>query len=183
MGSIGALAQGSQVASAPATPVLAPIPVDSGTQIIRYTAVVPMANASQAVLFGRASTWFATPQRRSQVYLRVAEPEAGLVVGQVVTDIDMPGLGNLLFQKQLFCTVKLAVKDGRYKYELTDFYFQDYPSAGTPCPGIEPAERFLDASVPFMTPRRMQNHQRQLQLVAQQLTRSIAGAMKEDESW
>jgi hypothetical protein len=158
--------------------------IDTTTHAIRYTAVVPVEKASQEVLFGRASAWFATPQATAHEVLRAAEPDAGIVVGQGVSEVILQGLGEFTYPRQLFYTVKLQVKPGRYKYELTDFYFLDYPTRNSPRPEPEPAEKFLVEPKPnSLSRKRVLSHRAQLQRETQRLITSITAAMNGDGEW
>ena len=127
-----ALASQAQTAQvAPAT-----YPKDATTGLIDYTDVVPAEGVQQAELFKRGKIWIASTFKSAKEVIQAEDKDAGFIVAKGFSPIIIKavGIGNA---EKLYYTIKLNYKDGRYKYELTEFYV-----VGTTGNNI-PVERFV----------------------------------------
>lgn len=121
-----------------ATPIKA-IPFDPESCKIAYTEVVPVAGASQRELYTRAKLWF----KSTEAVVQADNKEAGLLQGTVLQDITVFTNGMHTTVK-LWYTIKIALQDGRYMYDITDFWMQDYPHPYNPDPSDpEPMDGYL----------------------------------------
>jgi hypothetical protein len=126
-----------------ATPLKA-ISFDPISCKIAYTEVVPVAGASQTELYARAKLWFADKSKPAEAVVQAYDQEAGLIQGVSLQDIAVVSSGMRTTVK-LWCTIKFALKDGRYEYTITDFWVQDYPHPYNPDPRDPlPAEGYID---------------------------------------
>jgi hypothetical protein len=110
---------------------VAPLPIDPTSQLITYQGVVPVPGTGQADLYTRAAAWatrnYSLP---SQI---TPHPETGEIVikGQRVaklrTTYDNVPRGS--YAGVVAHTLTIYVKDGRYKYVLTDL---THDAAGVP---------------------------------------------------
>jgi hypothetical protein len=103
------------------------LPVDSTTNKVSYSEVVPVPGISKDDLYVRGREWFAKTFVSAQAVIQMDDKAAGKIIGKGV------GYGTSSFMLTtsrftIFYTVSLTVKDGRYRYEITDFYFQNPPS-------------------------------------------------------
>lgn len=132
-------------AAAPIADALA-LPVAPTPPRITYAAVQLQPEATQAELYARGALWFATPAYAGRLTLRAADPQAGVLQGTGARQLRLLLQGTYYFPTLLF-TVRLAVKEGRYRYELTDFRFRDAPVLAAVAPP-EPlaAEVYLQPS-------------------------------------
>lgn len=102
------------------------IPVLSfGQTPLIYTEVVNVDNVSKDELFNRAKNWFATAYSSSSDVLQLADSENGQLIGKALFKFSPISLnasdrvkGNIKY------TIKVSVKEGRYKYEISDFIHQ-----------------------------------------------------------
>ncbi len=93
-----------------------------GQEPLTYSEVVHIENVSQKELYNRAKLWFATVYNSSNDVLQIENSEEGEIIGKAVMEYN-PNVfikseqtkGNIKY------TIKIFVKDGRYKYEITDF--------------------------------------------------------------
>jgi hypothetical protein len=113
-----------------------PLPLDPQTQRITYQGVVEVPGVSQADLYTRATAWLA------QTYAPADAPADALVTGQpsagqLVVQGAWRAAGRTTYQGVLRSsyagvvrhTLTIYVKDGRYKYILTNLA---HDAAGTP---------------------------------------------------
>ncbi|WP_345226882.1 hypothetical protein [Hymenobacter koreensis] len=87
-------------------------PVDSVSGKITYAAVVEVPGATQAELYRRAKEWLITNKRQLAKIELAETPYAGRIKGRVTLAKD--GTPSS-------CTVTIETKEGRARYELTDF--------------------------------------------------------------
>jgi hypothetical protein len=111
---------------ASATP-LKPLPFDPTTGKLVYTEVVQVPGASQAELYARAKLWFASTFKSAKDVVQAEDKEAGIIQGTGFQEIIVMAMG-LPIHERLWYTIKIAIKEGRYKYDITDFRVQNYPS-------------------------------------------------------
>jgi hypothetical protein len=163
--------------AAVAAPQLSPIPLDSATGRIQYAAVVPVPEASQVELYARAQLWFADTFGSTRRVVQVADQAAGVLQGTAFYPLVLE-VGGAHYPQQLWYTVKLVLKDGRYRYELTDFYLQAYPDAYTVVAVAVPAEGAIDEERQKGTARNLARAtRRQLMLASMELTSALQAGM------
>lgn len=110
-----------------------PLPLDPQTQLITYQGVVEMPTVSQADLYARALAWVAATYPAADKVLEQQDPQAGqlLIKGRrpVVTRALYEGVLRSSYAGVVRHTLTIYVKDGRYKYVLTDL---THDALGTP---------------------------------------------------
>ena len=96
---------------------------------ITYTEVIKVdSNVSSKELYIRARTWFAETYRSAKDVIQMDDKESGILVGK----------GNFKYTSSVFMgsegtkgwvryTITISVKDGRYKYEITNFNHEGNP--------------------------------------------------------
>jgi hypothetical protein len=142
------------------------LPLDSATGRIQYTAVVPVPEASQVELYARAQLWFADTFGSTRRVVQVADQAAGVLQGTAFYPLVLE-VGGSRYPQQLWYTVKLVLKDGRYRYEFTDFYLQAYPDPYAAVPAVAvPAEAAIEIERQRGTARNLARATRREMLVA-----------------
>ena len=156
---------------------LLPIPLDSATGRIQYAAVVPVPGASQVELYARAQLWFADTFASAKQVVQVADQEAGVLQGTAFYPLVLE-VGGTHYVERLWYTVKLVLKDGRYKYEVTDLHLQAYPDSYAVVGVAVPAEDAIDFEHQKGTARNLaRSARRQLALAGTALTSSLLSGM------
>ncbi|RZJ94736.1 MAG: DUF4468 domain-containing protein [Hymenobacter sp.] len=168
-------AAGQQVVAA--ATALKPIPFDATGHIV-YTEVVQVPGATQAELYARAKLWFVDTFKSAKDVVQAEEKEAGVIQGTGYRDIAVMSMG-IPNREKLWYTVKIAVKDGRYKYDVTNFRVQLYPNQSNPNPGEPgPAERSVSTDQKkgvFLSIAR--STRREVTVAGNSITNSITGGM------
>jgi hypothetical protein len=103
-------------AQAPRPRTALPFPVDSLSGKIRYLAVVQTPGVSQAELYRRARQWFGSRFPDYPHVVRVNDPAGGELAGTYCTVMQ-----KLTNSYEVWRTLRVYVKEGRYRYEVTDF--------------------------------------------------------------
>lgn len=96
-------------------------PIDSLTGGIKYSDVVKVDSVSSNILYLRAKEWFAHSFVSAQNVIQFDDKETGKIIGKGLFKVNTITLGNHDAGNVKF-TVEILVKDGRYKYIITDFW-------------------------------------------------------------
>jgi hypothetical protein len=111
------------------TPIL---PIDSSTSKITYSEVVYIDSLTNKLeLFSRAREWFAKAYKSSTDVIQMEDKESGKIVGKALMQVYHRALGSNYPSGYINYTISIYMKDGRYKYEITDFHHTgQYVSGG-----------------------------------------------------
>jgi hypothetical protein len=120
-----------------------PLPVDSATHRITYTGIVDVPGATKLELYSRAREWYATTFGSSKAVLEMDDKDAGKLIGKAYASFGFAGSIGKPLEWPMWRTIKVEVKDGRYRYTLTDFQLG---SPSQPQSSARPLESWLDAS-------------------------------------
>lgn len=113
------------VSTSAQSPVL---PVNPETGKITYTAIVKVDSLfTKEILFQRATKWFAQTYKSAQDVIQLQDKETGMLVGKGVIPVYYQSMGVNQQDGYMNYTFTLQVKDGRYRYELTNIYHQPNP--------------------------------------------------------
>lgn len=94
-----------------------PFPTADGK--INYSEVVPVEGASKDELYARAKIWFANSFHSSNHVVQLDDKDNGIVLGKgKIIDESSDGKKTWEF------TVKIQLKEGRYKVNLYDIYYK-----------------------------------------------------------
>lgn len=115
------------------------LPADSVTHKICYQGVVQVPGATQAELYSRAREWFASSFGSAKAVLEMDDASVGKLIGNANSRYYEHYLGNQL-DMVLWRRINVQVKDGRFKYVISDFAVGVSPKAQAAC---YPMESFL----------------------------------------
>lgn len=118
-------AQAQKATSYDTTPVL---PVDPDTRAVTYTGVIEAPNATKAQLYARGLEWMAKTYQSANDAVQLKDAEQGKLVakGFMAVNLGSPNVGTAMLgvpqvsTMLLEQTLSLYLRDGRYKYVLTD---------------------------------------------------------------
>lgn len=99
------------------------LPIDSNTNKISFTEIVIVDSLSnKQELFSIAREWFAKTYNSAISVIQMEDKESGKIVGKAKMQIYRKGtLGNMEYGHVNY-TITINVKDGRYKYLISDFH-------------------------------------------------------------
>lgn len=89
---------------------------------IKFTDVIKVDGVSASELYSRSKIWFASTYRNSNAVIQMDSKEETIIIGKA----------NIIYKTAIFAgslaldgvvnyIIKISSKDGRYKYELSDF--------------------------------------------------------------
>lgn len=152
-------------------------PIDPDTHLITYTEVVSAQGIPQTELYARAKLWFAGTFKSAKDVVQADEKEAGVVQGAGWQTIYIKSMG-IPSPLKLWYTVKLAVKDGRYKYDISSFRTEAEVSKYNLNPTANPVEgTLLMEKTPGVFRGIYRQERRQLNDAAVALVSSIKAGM------
>lgn len=106
------------------------MPLDANGKIV-YTEVVEMPNVIKDALYSRAYEWFAKSFKDAKNVIQMQDKDAGKIIGKGIFDgINVKccmGLSSVIGYVQF--TLSIYLKDGKYKYEITDFVHEGHWSS------------------------------------------------------
>lgn len=97
---------------------------------IEYSEVVQVEGMTKTELYNAARLWYADYFQDSKEVLELDDREGGVLIGTGWGDLYYRSNIGLSKQK-LWKTIKIQVKDGRYKYTIQNIEFESYPGQYT----------------------------------------------------
>lgn len=99
------------------------LPIDSSTSKITYSEVIYVdSSANKQELFSKARAWMTKAYKSSTDVILIEDKEAGKIVSKALMPVFHRVLGTESLNGHINYTISIYVKDGRYKYEITDFF-------------------------------------------------------------
>ena len=94
---------------------------------LNFNEVIQIDNTKKDELYIRSKQFFVDTFKSANDVIQMDDKEAGVVIGKGYNDIyiKIMGVNNAV---QMWYTIKIQSKEGRYKYEIYDIYFKIYPS-------------------------------------------------------
>jgi hypothetical protein len=102
------------------------LPMQDGKVV--YTAVTNADSTTKDVLYSNAKQWFAETYKSAQDVIQLDDKDAGTVIGKGLFKSGFTVFMDAL-QVNVHHTVKIYVKDNKYKYEITDFIIDFHVAA------------------------------------------------------
>ncbi|MDO7874097.1 DUF4468 domain-containing protein [Hymenobacter sp. ASUV-10] len=123
------------------------LPVDPDTRAVTYTGVVEAPGATKAQLYARGLEWMARTYQSANDAVQLKDAEQGKLVakGFMVVTLAAPNVGMAMLgvpqpsTMLLEQTLSLYLKDGRYKYVLTDLSLKGVSSRDVTRFPLDPA--------------------------------------------
>src|SRR5690606_17454969 len=103
------------------------IPWDENGEVT-FTEVVQVEGVDAADLYTRAKLWFTETYNSSKDVIQMDDKEAGVIVGKGLSKLYID-FKSVQVPANMLYTVKVYLKDGRYKYEITDIRYENEPKA------------------------------------------------------
>jgi len=119
------------------------MPIDPDTKLITYKEVVTIAG-TPAELFNRAIQWVNKQYKNPVDATKVRDQASGII--EIVHRIELTRIeqGATILAGRVDYSMKLEMKDGRYRYTITNFNVKDLSR--------QPLERYMDKKDPSYIP-------------------------------
>jgi len=100
---------------------------------ISFSKVIQADSIGKTNLFIAVNDWFATNYNSAKDVIQMADKEAGIITGVGTFSYSFGKLSYLCFEGKLQYTIKIEVKDNRYRVELTNFAHSNNPGNSADC--------------------------------------------------
>ncbi len=117
------------------------LPRDENGNVL-FSEAIQADSIKANVLYGNAKLWFADTFKSAKDVIQVDDKESGRVVGKAWQDIYIKVLGMPSATK-LWFTISVQLKDGRYKVDMYDMKYEQYPSQYDRNPSPQPIESWF----------------------------------------
>lgn len=152
-----------------------PVPVDSITKKITYEGVVEVKGVAAAELYHRFNDWFKSYYKNPAEVIRENDSTTFKIVGKprfrLSNPADKEGTRTDAGIEQY--TITVIAKDGRFKYELTDFNWKQLSAFA--------AEKWLDTKSASYTPA-YNDYLQQTDKNAQEIVSALKKAVTETKA-
>ena len=124
------------------------LPIDSLTSKITYSEVIYVDSlANKQELFSRAKEWFAKAYKSSTNVIQMEDKESGKIIGKALMQVYHKAFGSNYPSGYINYTISIYIKDGRYKYEVTDFHHTgQLVSGGNRIPDYGVCEKMINTT-------------------------------------
>ncbi len=147
------------------------MPVDEGTKLISYNKVSGVTGVSKDELYNRALTWANTYYKNPNDVIREKDMNEGKIVCKarfkIMNPPDKKGFSAEGGVVQY--TLNMQFKDGRYKYELTEFNWK--------LPSYYPIEKWLDTKSAYYQPE-FDFYLQQVETTAKEIASNLDKSMR-----
>jgi hypothetical protein len=96
--------------------------IDSTTNKITFLTIERVDSMSRKNLYTNAKIWFTNTFKSAKHVIQLDDPETGIIIGKGFGSIPVSN-GLLNVPLDMYFTIKIQVKEGRYKFEVTDIYY------------------------------------------------------------
>lgn len=100
---------------------------------LSFSEVVQADSATKDQIYFKLKEWVGTSFNSAKAVIEIDDKDAGLIIIRPVSDYSMRGLVYLGFQGHLRHTVKLQMRDGRFRVEITNFTHESLPGNCKDC--------------------------------------------------
>ena len=93
---------------------------------INYTEIVKIdSSINKATLFLNAKMFFVNEFKSAKDVIQLEDRESGTIIGKGYFTYNWDMGKNSYVEMKIWHTIKLTIKDGKYRYEITDFIHSD----------------------------------------------------------
>lgn len=114
------------------------LPLDKNGKV-NFSDVYEMDSLTKLELFSRAKLFISETFTSADAVIDLEDQTSGVIVAKGWSKIEIQWAGVTVPQK-LWYSIKIYCKEGKYKYEITDLYFQGFPNQYNMHPVKQPVE-------------------------------------------
>ncbi|MEO8086300.1 MAG: DUF4468 domain-containing protein [Bacteroidota bacterium] len=143
------------------------LPIDTTTGRIAFTDIEVVDSTSKSDLYTRAKMFCIEKFTNSKNVIQMDDKESGIIIGKYTFTHYITMLGSLQENGQIETTIKIFLKDNKYKCVLTDYIFK-YPGF---------SDHPMETQYPGSTDRRWNYSKQQVKGNATEMLRQLNQAM------
>ena len=92
---------------------------------LSFSKVIPAEGMNKNDLFVAMNEWFTEKYNSSNAVIQMSDKEAGIIIGKGATNYVDPRRSFACYSGIIRHTIKVQVKDGRFKVDLSNFVHED----------------------------------------------------------
>lgn len=100
---------------------------------ISYSKVIQTDSVGKDVLFSTIHEWFAMNYNSANDVIQLADKEGGTIVGKGLFSYSLGKLMYNCYDGTISYTIKVTIKDNRYKVDLLNFTHKSCPACNVSC--------------------------------------------------
>jgi hypothetical protein len=93
---------------------------------LNFNEVIQVDSIMQNQLYLNSKQFFIDAFKSAKDVIQMDDKDAGIIIGKAFIDVNAKMLGAYYPVKMWF-TIKIQSKEGRFKYEIYDIYYENYP--------------------------------------------------------
>jgi len=122
----------------------------SGQESLSFVKIIGVNESDQTSIFIAVNEWFARTYNSANDVVQMIDKDAGVIIGKGSIRYRYPKLRYSCYEGNIGYTIKVEVKDSRYRIELSDFYHR-----GTTCHfGLITTDDESSSSIPAWSSKR-----------------------------
>ena len=103
------------------------------TEPITFSKVIQSDNSSKTKLFVSINDWFASNYNSANEVIQMADKDEGIIIGKGSMEYSHRKISYLCYGGWIKYTIKVYIKENRYKVELTNFTHSVKSAHGAQC--------------------------------------------------
>ncbi len=107
--------------------------VASAQEPMTYEKVIQAENLDKTSIYVALRAWFSETYNSAKSVIQMEDKDAGLIIGNATRKYNHGGLSYLCYEGYLKYTIKVQIKDGRYRAEITDIRHEVLPGNARAC--------------------------------------------------
>ncbi len=116
----------------PLAMIMALTPLLCAAQAKTYYRVIETDSVGKNALFISINEWFATHYNSANAVIQMADKDAGIIIGKGAFEYTRSGFMQC-YTGSVSYTIKVEMKDNRYRVELTNFIHKSFHPTTTSC--------------------------------------------------
>ena len=103
------------------------LPLDTESNKIIYTDVILFDSFSKNDIYFSANEWFVNTFNSAESVIQMNDKEKGIIIGKGYSDVYSKTSLSII-QSKLYYTIKIEIKENKYKFSIYDIYYLAYPN-------------------------------------------------------
>ncbi|MDN3642922.1 DUF4468 domain-containing protein [Lutimonas halocynthiae] len=102
-------------------------------ETLKFERVIETDSVGKELIFVSVNDWFATTYNSANDVIQMADKDAGVIVGNGSMSFNYKGMSYVCYEGYLKYTIKVYIKDNRFKVVLTNFNHTVKPGNAASC--------------------------------------------------
>lgn len=102
-------------------------------QLLTFSKVIEVENMDKQSIYLSLRNWISTYYRDSKEVIQMDDRESGIIVGKAIFIFPVKRVAYLAYEGNIWYTIKLLTKDGRFKVEVSNFIHENDPGNAKNC--------------------------------------------------